>query len=154
MILTREHLSFRSIRRFADHLLSVCSLFVLSALIGVGAMWSLERAPRQTITTTASYFRVHPGQDLNMEVPVIVLQTQAQRAVYRMWLTDASGDTAYRYPDQKVPDAGRLDLSQHQISVPTFIKSGVYVLHVEVIYPFNPLKNGTILMSVATLTID
>lgn len=113
----------------------------------------MERAPSQTITTTASYFRVHPGQDLNIEVPVIV-RTQAQRAVYRMWLTDASGDAAYRYPDQKVPDAGRLDFSQYQISVPTFIKSGVYVLHVEVIYPFNPLKNGTILMSVATLTID
>lgn len=152
MILAKEHLSFRSIRLFADHLLSLCSPFVLAALISVGVVWSLERAPSQTIVDTATYFQVHSGQNLNLEIPVIV-QTEAHRAVYRMWLTDASGDVAYRYPDQKVRDAQRLDLSNHQITIPTFIKSGVYVLHIEVIYPFNPLKNGTILMSVATLTV-
>jgi hypothetical protein len=153
VILTREQLSFRNIQRFADHLLSLSSPFVLAALIGVACVWTLERAPFQTMVNTARYFKVHCGQTLNLQVPVIV-ETQAHRAVYRTWLTDASGDVAYRYPDQEVPGAGRLDLSKHQINIPTFIKSGVYVLHVEVIYPFNPLKNGTILMSVATLTIN
>lgn len=153
MILTKEHLSLRSIRRAADHFLALSSPFVLAALVGVGGVWSVERAPAQTIVDTSTYFQVRAGQSLNLDVPVIV-QTQAQREMYRTWLTDASGNVAYRFPDQMVQDTTRLDLSKRQLTVPTFIKSGVYVLHVEVIYPFNPLKNGTILMSVATLYID
>lgn len=153
MILTKGNLSFRSVGRVADSLLTLCSPFAFAALITCGFVWAVEKAPAQTIVNTASYFQVHSGQNLNLEVPVIV-QTQAHRAVYRMWLTDSSGDATYWYPEGKVSDDGRLDLSQHQIIVPAFIKSGVYILHVEVIYPFNPLKSGTILMSVATLIID
>jgi hypothetical protein len=153
VILVKEHLSFKRIRLFGDHLLSLCSPFVLAALIGCAIVWTLEQAPAQTIVNTASYFSVHSGQNLKLSIPMVV-QTEAKRAVYRMYLTDSEGIRAYQFPDQKVADPSRLDLSQHQIQIPTSIRSGVYILHVEVIYPFNPLKNGTILMSVATLTIN
>jgi hypothetical protein len=153
VILTKEHLTFKSIRKFADQLLSLCSPFVIAALIGCGIVWSLEQAPSQTIVNTATWLQVRSGQNLQLSVPLIV-QTTARREVYRMWLTDEQGDIAYQYPDQKVQNAQHLDLSDKQITIPTFIRSGVYILHVEVIYPFNPLKNGTILMSVATLTIQ
>lgn len=153
MILVKEYLSFRGVGRFADHFLSLCSPFVFAALIGCGIVWAVEQAPSQTIVSTSSYLQVHTGQKFMLSVPLLV-QTPTRRAVYRMWLTDASGDITYQYPDRRVPASHQLDLANRELTVPTFIKSGVYILHVEVIYPFNPLKNGTILMSVATLNID
>jgi hypothetical protein len=153
VIRVREHLSFRSVGRFTDHFLSLCSPLVFAALIGCGIVWTVEDAPSQTIVSTTTYVRAHTGQELTLAVPVIV-QPKSRRSVYRMWLTSESGAIAYIYPDQQAPSSKRLGTADHQLTIPTFIKSGVYILHVEVIYPFNPLKNGTILMSVATLNIE
>jgi hypothetical protein len=134
-----------------NHLLSFIAPVGLAALIGVAGVWAMEGAPSQTFINT-SVINVQSGGNVAINIPVIV-KTDARRALYRTWLSDASG-VVYEFPDQEVKNPRLLDLTHQDIQIPPSIAPGTYVLNVQVIYPFNPFKNGNIFMTVATLNVD
>ncbi len=144
--------SLKYVRSVLNHVLALACPLGLAALITVAGVWTFEAAPSQTFINTANVLDVHAGSDLDIDIPVIV-HTEAKRAVYRMWLTDEQGLSVYTFPDQNVIDPHRVDLSGKSIRVPSDLRTGTYVLHVQVIYTFNPFKNGNIFMSVATLNV-
>lgn len=143
--------SLKYVGHFLDRILALLSPLGLAALVGVAAVWTIEKAPTQTFINTASVMTARTGSDLDIHIPVIV-RTEAKRAVYRMWLTDEQGSTAYQFPDQNVSDPRTVDLTGKNVRVPA-LRQGTYVLHVQVIYTFNPFKNGNIFMTVATLNV-
>lgn len=132
------------------HVLSFLSPLVFAALIGVAGVWAMESAPSQTFINT-SVINVHTGADVSINVPLII-QTDARRALYRIWLSDGDG-IVYQFPDQNVKHPELLDLTNQSIRVPDFLKPGTYTVHVQMIYPFNPFKNGNIFMTIGTLNV-
>jgi hypothetical protein len=142
----------KHVGHFLDHLLALLSPLGLAALVGVAAVWAIEKAPTQTFINTASVMTARIGSELNIPIPVIV-RTEAKRAVYRMWLTDEQGISVYQFPDQIVDGPSTIDLTNKNIRVPAELRQGTYVLHVQIIYTFNPFKNGNIFMTVATLNV-
>lgn len=132
------------------HVLSFLSPLAFAALIGVAGVWAMESAPSQTFINTA-VFDVHTGADVAINVPIII-QTDAKKALYRMWLSDSTG-IVYQFPDQRVQNPKIVDLTTRNVRVPEGIKPGTYTLNVQMIYPFNPFKNGNIFMTVGTLNV-
>lgn len=110
----------------------------------------MESAPSQTFINT-SVIDVHTGADMVINVPLII-QTDARKALYRVWISDSTG-IVYQFPDQRVSHPELLDLTNESIRIPDSIKPGTYTLHVQMIYPFNPFKNGNIFMTVGTLNV-
>lgn len=142
--------SAKQISAKCSHLLSVLSPLGLAALIGVAGVWAMESAPSQTFINT-TVLTAHTGADIEFNVPIIV-QTDTRKALYRISLSDKDG-VVYQFPDQKVENPKLLDLTAKNIRIPDSIKPGVYTLNVQVIYPFNPFKNGNIFMTVGTLNV-
>lgn len=143
---------FKSAGAKCSHVFSMLSPFGLAALIGVAGVWALETAPSQTVITTNNVIDVNTGSDVDIQIPVVV-HSDMRRAVYRMSIADEQGSTVYQFPDREAADPRSLDLRTTPVQLPA-LKKGLYTLHVQVIYPFNPLKNGNIFMSVATLNVN
>ncbi len=134
----------------ANKLLSMLSLMGFVVLLGVFVVWVVERAPSQSVIATNMVIEVHAGAPQDVQIPVVVKSDIERRAVYRTALVDGAGSVVYQFPDQVVPDPKFLDLRQKLVQIPG-LHVGHYELRVQVIYEFNPIKNGAITMTVATI---
>lgn len=142
------------------HVTNVCaqvfssvSVLGMVMLISVTVVWALEKAPSQTFVNVQNIIHTHVGDRIGLNSNIRV-HTDAKKAVYRMWLTDASGESVYVFPDRAVIDPTDFILEPDNIRVPPSIRPGEYQLRAEVIYPFNPFKNGSINMTLATLYVN
>jgi hypothetical protein len=142
--------TFRDVGLKFDRILSFLSPFALTALLGIAAVWAVETPPVQASVST-SRVPIDTHSNSSIRVP-LVIQAHARRAVYRMWLTDAQGSTVYRFPSQYFENLSVLDLKHSNLSIPP-LDNGVYSLHIEIVYQFNPFKNGRIAMVAATLNV-
>lgn len=142
------------------HVTNVCaqvfssvSVIGMLMLVSVAVVWAFETAPSQTFVNVQNIVHTRVGSRISLSSNIRV-HTDATRAVYRMWLSDSSNESVYVFPDRAVIDPTDFILEPDNIRVPPSVKPGEYTLHAEVIYPFNPFKNGSINMSLATLYID
>jgi hypothetical protein len=141
---------FKKAGGVANHLLSFVSLLGFVALLGVTSVWIVERAPSQSVIATNNVIEVHAGAPQVVQIPIVVRADVVRRAVYRTILVDRTGTTIYQFPDQAIRDPKNLDLREKSIELPG-LHGGRYELRVKVIYQFNPIKNGDITMTVATI---
>lgn len=131
---------------------SSASVIALVMLISVSVVWAFEKAPSQTFVNVQNIVHTHVGDRIKLSSNVRV-HTDAVRAVYRMWLTDSDNESVYVFPDRAVIDPSDFILEPDNIRVPPGLKPGEYTFHAQVIYPFNPFKNGSINMTLATLYV-
>jgi hypothetical protein len=144
--------TFKHVGVVCGHVLSFLSPLGLAALVGIAAVWAVEKAPTQTYVNTGHIVDATSGSYLNLDVPMVV-QTAVKRAIYRTYLTDESGAVVYEYPTHRFDDPTTLDLHGQGVLLPRTLKPGTYVLNMQIVYQFNPFKNGNIFMTVATVNI-
>lgn len=134
-------------------LLSVISPLVIATFVGFASVWAFERAPSQTFIQMDQVIPAHPGDKIHLVAP-FVAQIEARKAVYRTWLDNEVGDQVYVFPDHVLENPRIIDLSELQdLTVPASVKAGTYTLHTEVVYPFNPFKNGKIAISMGSIIV-
>lgn len=144
--------TFKHVGVLGGRVLSFLSPLGLAALVGMAAVWAVEKAPTQTYVNTGHVVESTAGAYLNLDVPVVI-QTSVKRAIYTTYLTDESGATVYEYPTHRFDDPTTLDLHSQGVVLPRNLKPGTYVLNMQIVYQFNPFKNGNIFMTVATVNI-
>jgi hypothetical protein len=114
----------------------------------VAFVWLVQKPPTQIFNTNI-YIESKSGESITLPSD-IKIHIPAKKAVYRYWITDNDGYIIHNYPDIRVEE-------QHinydtLLKIPP-LKKGKYLLHEEVIYPFNPFKNGYITFTLLTLKI-
>ena len=143
--------TFKHIGCALDSMVSVISPLLFVALIGIASVWAVETPPVQTIINPDQVISTHSQSTI--DVPVVISGAQqTKRAVYQMWLTDEHGTMVYVFPSHYVRSLASRNLRGSDIKLPQ-LDNGTYQLHLEIVYQFNPFKNGSLDMVAATLNI-
>jgi hypothetical protein len=138
---------------FFDGLFTVVSPLMLAGLVCATIVWGFERAPSINYVQTDQTLIASAGESIHLQ-STFTTQVDASRVVYHIWIEDQHGDSRYVFPDMLVKDPTDISLAAiGDLSVPTALVPGTYLIQVEAVYPFNPLKNGTIFITAATLVV-
>lgn len=137
--------------RWCDHVVSMIAPLFMAVLIGGSAVLVAAKPPEQMFVTTHQSLEVKAGTPFIFSIPIAV-HVNAPKAVYRVWLTDASGSVVYHFPDQLVNDSN-IDFRNAQLILPTNLKPGRYSVTADIVYPFTPLRNGSMLVKAGTIDV-
>lgn len=145
--------AWKNARAIGSKVYSSVSMLGMVMLVAISVVWTLEKAPSQTFVNVQNVVHTQVGSYLDLTSNIRV-RTDASKAVYRLWLTDSSGEAVYVFPDHAITNPTDFILAPDGIRIPPSIKKGEYMLHAQVMYPFNPFKNGNINMTLATLFVE
>lgn len=143
---------FNRTGRFLDHAVSIASPFLVFALLGVLVAWTFQREPHEELRTNAQ-MNVQTGGILDLS-RFMSFTVPSKRAVLRVWLENEAGSRVYQFPDQTLRDSHKIGSNQLMLDLPADLPRGQYVVHVEALYPFNPLRNGRITVVAGTLIVS
>lgn len=139
----------KKILTLVDRLFLLISAIVIPILIAVAFVWLVQKPPTQIFNTNI-YIESKPGEIITIPSD-IKIHIPAKKAVYRYWITNDKGYVLHRYPDVRI-DEEHINFDT-TLKIPS-LQKGNYILHAEVIYPFNPFKNGYITFVLLTLRIN
>lgn len=144
--------SAHGLGKSVDHALTRISPYAMAALLVCAVSWCAQSAPRTDISVGTLY-QVQPGSSIDVSIPVKVAQVNAKEVAYSIFLEDANGNIVYRSGDSMAKH-NALSISAIQVDVPKHLPAGHYHLYAEVVYKFNPFKNGTVSVDLGTLQVS
>jgi len=143
--------SFKTAVKKADQVLTLLSCLAIPALIGGSVVMVLEKAPDQHFVYN-EVIEARAESTIVLDIPLTV-RTETKKALYRVFITDNSGSVVYVFPDHLVENPQEFRLSKYKLKLPV-LNPGQYKVHTNLIYWFNPFKNGTVEFDVASLVIQ
>jgi hypothetical protein len=134
-----------------DRVLSIASCLIIPALLGGSIVMFVEQAPEQKFVSEG-YVWSTSNSFIPVSIPVLV-ETKSRKALYRIFIRDSQGTIVYVYPDQLLSDPSQFSLINQVVQLPT-LKPGQYKVGAELIYWFNPFKNGSVEFQLSNLVIN
>lgn len=141
--------SVRSALKVLDRILSLLSLVAIPLLVSVTIFWMVDRSPTQEIQSE-KIIEATGGTVIDVSSPV-AFHVQARKAEYQIYIRDRKGDAVYVYPEHTVQDS-KLNLGDLKIDIP-HLAYGQYTVHAQLVYWFNPFKDGRADFELAKLVV-
>lgn len=156
MSLLLQTLWFQKIKAIADIVWAFACMLCVPALVMTTAFWAVgPSGGRSAYVTSRAETTVHASAGEMAQVPSgVKVSVDSDRKVYRMKLYNASNTLVYTYPDIVPEDGENPEIGNLMVNVPNGTPAGEYQLYVDVIYLLNPIKNNTLRVRVAKITVD
>ncbi|QBQ74664.1 hypothetical protein BcepSauron_284 [Burkholderia phage BcepSauron] len=137
---------------WVDQWITRLSPWVMVVLMILACVWIVEPAPETTVSIRDTY-QVSAGSEVSIHPPLIVESKTERRAIYNVFLTDAAGNVVYTYPQHMNVEIKGFAFEKIDLVVPN-LRPGTYTAHVQMIYKFNPFKNGVVDARIGFLEVN
>lgn len=127
-----------------NSIFTVCSLVVVPAAVTVPIVWALQTDHGPRFNSKSKAGSAVSGELVFLEEPL--------KVVYHLELLDQDGKSVMNYPEKVTKGAPNFD--NIMLSVPESLRPGEYRLVARVRYALNPIKGGTSIVQVASISVD
>lgn len=142
------------VSKFFASVLSVSSMICVPAIFGASLVMATQRPPIENIAlkqNSIPTIEVEAGYPIQVTSPII-LNAQVMRARFLAILRDENGNTVYVWPVLESDNPMTL-MGGSTYRIPSTLPTGVYTLHVQVIYKVNPLVSGQVRTDIARVVV-